>query len=111
MTGRRQNLALASTLREAVGPDVDLMIDAWMSWDVPYTLRMARDLEEVAPRWIEEPVMPDKPESYAEITRRIGNSIAVPAPSTSTPAGASPAHAGAGDAHLPARHVLGGRYH
>ncbi len=75
--GRRQNLALASTLREAVGPEVDLMIDAWMSWDVPYTLRMARDLEDVAPRWIEEPVMPDKPESYAEITRRIGNTIAV----------------------------------
>jgi L-rhamnonate dehydratase len=75
--GRKQNLALAATLREAVGPDVDLMIDAWMSWDVPYTLRMARDLDDIAPRWIEEPVMPDKPQSYAEITRRIGNTIAV----------------------------------
>jgi L-rhamnonate dehydratase len=77
ITGMRKNLALASTLRETVGPDVDLMIDAWMSWDVPYTLRMARDLDEIAPRWIEEPVMPDKPQSYAEITRRIGNTIAV----------------------------------
>ena len=75
--GLKKNLALASTLREAIGPDIDLMIDAWMSWDVPYTLRMARDLEEIAPRWIEEPVMPDKPQSYAEITRRIGNTIAV----------------------------------
>jgi L-rhamnonate dehydratase len=75
--GFRKNLALVSTLREAVGPDVDLMVDAWMSWDVPYTLRMARALDEIAPRWIEEPVMPDKPESYAEITRRIGNTIAV----------------------------------
>ena len=53
------------------------MIDAWMSWDVPYTLRIARELEDIAPRWIEEPVMPDKPQSYAEITRRIGNTIAV----------------------------------
>ena len=75
--GRRKNVALASTLREAVGADVDLMIDAWMSWDVPYTLRMAREFEDIAPRWIEEPVMPDKPGSYAEITRRIGNTIAV----------------------------------
>jgi L-rhamnonate dehydratase len=75
--GRRDNLALASTLRAAVGPDVDLMLDAWMSWDVPYTLRMARELEDIAPRWIEEPVMPDKARSYAEITRRIGNTIAV----------------------------------
>ncbi len=77
VTGVRKNLALASALREAVGPDVDVMIDAWMSWDVPYTLRIAKDLEDIAPRWIEEPVMPDKPQSYAEITRRIGNTIAV----------------------------------
>jgi L-rhamnonate dehydratase len=77
VAGFRENLALASALREAIGPDVDLMIDAWMSWDVPYTLRMANELEDIAPRWMEEPVMPDKPRSYAEITRRIGNRIAV----------------------------------
>jgi L-rhamnonate dehydratase len=75
--GFAENVALAEALREAVGPAVDVMIDAWMSWDVPYTLRMARALDDVAPRWIEEPVLPDKPASYAEITRRIGNTIAV----------------------------------
>ena len=48
-----------------------------MSWDVPYTLNMARQLEEIAPRWIEEPVLPDRHGSYAEIARRIGNTIAV----------------------------------
>jgi L-rhamnonate dehydratase len=77
VAGMRRNVALVSALREAVGPDVDLMIDAWMSWDVPYTLRIARELEDIGPRWIEEPVTPDKPQSYAEITRRIGNTIAV----------------------------------
>jgi L-rhamnonate dehydratase len=75
--GLADNLALFGTLRDAVGPDVDIMIDAWMSWDVPYTLALADRLGDVAPRWIEEPVMPDKPASYAEITRRIGNGIAV----------------------------------
>jgi len=75
--GFARNVALVETLREAAGPDVDLMIDAWMSWDVPYTLKMARRLEEYAPRWIEEPVLPDKHEAYAEITRRIGDTIAV----------------------------------
>jgi L-rhamnonate dehydratase len=75
--GLRKNLALAATLREAIGPEVDFMLDAWMSWDVPYTLRIAKELEEIAPRWIEEPVMPDKPQSYAEISRRIGNTILV----------------------------------
>jgi L-rhamnonate dehydratase len=70
-------VALVEAIRETAGPDVDVMIDAWMSWDVPYTLQMARRLEEYAPRWIEEPVLPDKHEAYAEITRRIGNTIAV----------------------------------
>jgi L-rhamnonate dehydratase len=75
--GMAGNLALLETVRDAVGPDVDIMIDAWMSWDVPYTLAMADRLGDVAPRWIEEPVLPDKPASYAEITRRIPHGIAV----------------------------------
>jgi len=65
--GIRANVELAETLRDAVGSDVDIMLDAWMSWDVPYTLKMADLLAEVEPRWIEEPVMPDKIAQYAEI--------------------------------------------
>jgi L-rhamnonate dehydratase len=75
--GMADNMALFGTLRDAVGPDVDIMIDAWMSWDVPYTLALADRLGDVAPRWIEEAVMPDKHASYAEIARRISNGIAV----------------------------------
>jgi len=65
--GMRKNVALVKAVREAVGEDVDIMLDAWMSWDVPYTLKMAELLEEYSPRWIEEPVLPDKIESYAKI--------------------------------------------
>jgi L-rhamnonate dehydratase len=68
--GMRINLELAETLRGAVGPDVDIMLDAWMSWNVPYTLRMAELLVEVDPRWIEEPVLPDMIAQYAEIRSR-----------------------------------------
>ena len=76
-SGMARNLELARTLREAVGPDVDVMIDAWMSWDVPYTLEFAERAADCGLRWIEEPVLPDRRDSYAEITRRIGNRIAV----------------------------------
>ena len=69
VAGIAKNVELARTLREAVGPDVDIMLDAWMSWDVPYTLAMARRLEPYHPRWIEEPVLPDKIDQYAEIRR------------------------------------------
>ena len=69
--GMERNLRLVRTLRESVGPDVDIMLDCWMSWDVPYTVQMARRMEEYAPRWIEEPVLPDKIEQYAQIRRQV----------------------------------------
>jgi L-alanine-DL-glutamate epimerase-like enolase superfamily enzyme len=74
--GAKKNVALVRTLRETVGPDVDIMLDAWMSWDVPYTIDMARRLEAHRPRWIEEPVLPDKVAQYAEIRRNVRIPIA-----------------------------------
>ncbi|CAA9547814.1 MAG: putative mandelate racemase/muconate lactonizing enzyme [uncultured Thermomicrobiales bacterium] len=68
--GIARTVELAATLREALGPDVDFMLDAWMSWDVPYTVKMSERLEEFAPRWLEEPVMPDLVAQCAEIRRR-----------------------------------------
>ncbi|MBI3962336.1 MAG: mandelate racemase/muconate lactonizing protein, partial [Deinococcus sp.] len=74
--GIAKNLELVRTLREAAGPGVDIMLDCWMSWDVPYTIQMARRLEEYQPRWIEEPVLPDKIEQCAEIRRNVRIPIA-----------------------------------
>lgn len=65
--GMHTNVELAETVRDAVGPDVDIMLDAWMSWNVPYTIRMAELLRTVDLRWIEEPVMPDMVQQYVEI--------------------------------------------
>jgi L-rhamnonate dehydratase len=74
--GITKNVELVRTLREAVGPDVDIMLDCWMSWDVTYTIQMARRLEACHPRWLEEPVLPDKIEQYAEIRRSVEIPIA-----------------------------------
>ena len=65
--GIRKNVALMENLRASAGSDSDIMIDAWMSWDVPYTLDMAQRLKPYDPRWLEEPVLPDKIKQYAEI--------------------------------------------
>jgi L-rhamnonate dehydratase len=72
-----RNEELVRVLRETVGPEIDIMIDAWSSWDVPYTLRMAERFADYAPHWIEEPVLADKIDSYAEITARMPNRILV----------------------------------
>lgn len=69
--GIQRNLRLVRTLRETAGPDVDIMLDCWMSWDVPYTIQMADRLEEYNPRWLEEPVLPDKIDQYAEIRQNV----------------------------------------
>jgi L-alanine-DL-glutamate epimerase-like enolase superfamily enzyme len=68
--GIRKNIELVRELRHAVGPDVDIMLDCWSSWDVPYTLQMAEELLAYRPRWLEEPVLADKIESYAAIRQR-----------------------------------------
>jgi L-rhamnonate dehydratase len=73
--GIERNVRLVRALRESAGPDIDIMLDAWSSWDVPYTIQMARRLEEYAPRWIEEPVLADKIDQYAEI--RAGSPIPI----------------------------------
>jgi len=69
--GMVRNSQLVSALRGAIGDEVDLMLDCWMSWDVPYTVAMAERLEDYEPRWLEEPVLPDKIESYAAIRRQV----------------------------------------
>ncbi len=65
--GERKNCELIAALREAAGPDMKIMIDVWKSWDVQYTLRMAGKLADFDLYWIEEPVLPDLLEKYAEI--------------------------------------------
>jgi L-alanine-DL-glutamate epimerase-like enolase superfamily enzyme len=74
--GLRRNLDLARALRTAIGDEVDLMLDCWMSWDVPYALAAGAELAELRPRWLEEPVPPDRIESCAELRRRLPFPIA-----------------------------------
>ncbi len=69
--GMVRNAQLVSAVRGAAGDDVDIMLDCWMSWDVPYTVVMAERLEDYEPRWLEEPVLPDKIAQYAEIRRHV----------------------------------------
>lgn len=68
--GMAQTVETVRLVREAAGPDVALMLDAWSSWDVPYTLRIAKRLEPYDIAWIEEPVLPDFTDSYRELNQK-----------------------------------------
>ena len=76
LPGIEKNGELVRTIRDAVGYDIDLMLDCWMSWSVPYTIKMARRLERYDPAWLEEPLMPDDVEGYVELRKKIEIPIA-----------------------------------
>ncbi len=68
--GARKNLELAAVLRETVGDDIEIMIDAWSSWDVRYAIAMGNRMAEHRVRWIEEVVKADDIPGQAEVRRR-----------------------------------------
>jgi L-rhamnonate dehydratase len=75
--GLRKNVDRVAEVRAAVGRDIDVMVDCWMSWNIDYTLQFARATAEFNVRWIEEPLPPDDYDGHAELRRRIsGTQIA-----------------------------------
>ncbi len=71
-----EDLARVRAVREAIGPDVRLMVDANGAWDVPTAVRMGRALEELDVYWFEEPVWPDDLAGSAEVASKIAIPIA-----------------------------------
>src|ERR1700694_4754258 len=53
------DLRRARILREAIGPDNHLMLDANQVWGIEQAITAVRALAEVNPWWIEEPTSPD----------------------------------------------------
>ena len=58
---------LVGGTRHAVGPDVKLMADAFMSWDVDGTLAVVPELMPYDLTWLEEPLVPDDLDGYAQL--------------------------------------------
>ena len=67
LEGLHRNVDLVRTTREAVGDNVDVMADAYMGWNLEYAKRMLRMLLPFNLRWVEEPVIADDLNGYAEL--------------------------------------------
>jgi len=60
-----------AAVRDRIGPDVLLMLDANNAWvDVPTAMRFVSRYERHMPYFIEEPFSPDDIDSHAELARR-----------------------------------------
>jgi len=74
--GMRGNEELVRTVREAIGPDIELMADAYMGWTTTYAIEMIRRLAEYELAWVEEPLLPDDLDGYARIRAAVQTPIA-----------------------------------
>ena len=62
---------LVAKTREQIGDDVELMLDAWMSLNVEYTVRLVETLKPYRLKWLEDYVLPEDMESYAKVRQRV----------------------------------------
>src|SRR5882724_78196 len=72
--GPEQDLETVRQMREAVGPDFDLMVDAhtwWRMGDRDYTpdtiAKLAEDFSQFGVAWLEEPLRPEDHEGYRRL--------------------------------------------
>ncbi|MGH3587307.1 MAG: mandelate racemase/muconate lactonizing enzyme family protein [Pseudonocardia sp.] len=61
----REDIARVRAVREAIGPDVTLMVDANQAWTLKRTVQMARAFEEFDLFWLEEPMPHSDLNAYA----------------------------------------------
>ena len=66
-----KNEAIVARTRELIGPDVELMLDCWMAFDVEFAVRLAERLRPYKLRWIEDCLLPDDFDALAELRRRL----------------------------------------
>jgi L-alanine-DL-glutamate epimerase-like enolase superfamily enzyme len=59
-------------VREAIGPDVKLMVDVNGTWDVDTAIQQLKRWERHDVYWLEEPVPPDDIPGYARVRQRAG---------------------------------------
>lgn len=69
MGGLRADVASIRAVRDAVGPQVEIMLDANGAYDAATAIRVARQLEPLDIAWLEEPVPPDDVSGY-ELIRK-----------------------------------------
>lgn len=67
--GVRENVAILADFRAKVGPDYPIMVDCYMSFDVPYAIEMAEAAAHLNIHWWEEVLHPDDFDGFALLKR------------------------------------------
>ena len=67
----KDDMRRAAIIREEIGPDLRLMMDANQKWDVDEAITNMQHLAKFDPWWIEEPTSPDDILGHAKIAKAI----------------------------------------
>ncbi|MBM3735960.1 MAG: mandelate racemase/muconate lactonizing enzyme family protein [Acidobacteria bacterium] len=70
------DLERVAAVREILGPEMPLMVDANMRWSPEEAIRAARALRQFDVFWLEEPIIPDDVDGHVRVARDGGVSIA-----------------------------------
>lgn len=76
LTERRRSLAIVRAVREAVGPDVQIMVEGHSRFSVAEAIWVGERLAEFEPTWFEEPTPHLKLDAVVEVARRINVPVA-----------------------------------
>ncbi len=70
-------VAVVKAVRDAVGPDVDILIDQHRRLAPVHAIRLDKKLGELGLYWLEEPNVAENPEALAEVRRATGLPIVI----------------------------------
>ncbi|MCD6296101.1 MAG: mandelate racemase/muconate lactonizing enzyme family protein, partial [Deltaproteobacteria bacterium] len=74
--GGEEDVKNVRAVREALGPDVALMVDANHAFSFHEALKLARAIEDYDITWFEEPLIPEDYDGYRELRKRTSIPIA-----------------------------------
>lgn len=66
-----RDIARARIIRDTVGPDIRLMVDANQQWTLPQALAIGAELTDLNLFWIEEPTHPDDVTAHQTLARAL----------------------------------------
>lgn len=70
-----QDVANVAMVRDAVGPDIDIMVDVNMAWSADKAIIMGRKFDDYGIYWLEEPVVPDDFAGYWRVADALSTRV------------------------------------
>ncbi len=73
----KEDYERVKAVRQAIGDDVDLMLDVNQGWNITTAMRWGKKLEDFDPLWLEEPLNPDDTIGHKKLADELNTAIAL----------------------------------